>query len=98
MELNLLHLSAAQLQTLLEDRKITSEQLVNLYLNQIDIHSFKGACLHAVISTAPRAQVLCKARELDARRKERGPIGPMHGIPVIIKACSTNSVIREIHR
>ena len=92
MGLDLLRLSAAQLQTMLKDGKVTSEQLVETYLNQIDAHNIEGACLRAVISTAPRAEVLCKARELDTRRKEEGPIGPMHGIPVIIKVCSTTVV------
>ena len=97
MGFDLLRLSAAQLQTLLENGRVTSSELVNLYLKQIDKHNHKNARLHAVISTAPRAQVFRSARELDARRKEGGPIGPMHGIPVIIKACSTDSIVREIH-
>lgn len=53
MGLNLLRLSAAQLQTLLEDGKVTSEQIVDTYLNQIDTHNIEGAGLLAVISTAP---------------------------------------------
>ena len=93
MGIDLLRLPAAQLQILLNDGKVTSEQLVDTYLNQIDAHNIEGACLRAVISTAPRAEVLCKARESDTRRKEGGLLGPMDGIPVIIKACSANTVV-----
>ena len=86
MGLDLLRLSAAQLQTLLKDEQVTSEQLVDAYLDQIDMHNIEGACLRAVIQTAPRAEVLCEARESNMRRKEGGLLGPLDGIPVIIKA------------
>ena len=95
MGLDLLRLSAAQLQNLLKDGKVTSEQLVHTYLNQIDTHNMEGAGLHAVISTAPRAQALCKARESDTRRKEGRLLGPMDGIPIIIKVPCPDSVKYE---
>ena len=92
MGLDHLRLSAAHLQALLKDGKVTSEKLVLTYLNQIETHNIEGACIYAVISTAPRAQAFCKARESDTRRKEGGLLGPMDGIPIIIKVPCPDSV------
>jgi amidase len=63
--------------------KATSESLVSLYLERIDEIDRSGAGLNAVIETNPDA--LAIARELDKERKEKGPRGPLHGIPILIK-------------
>ena len=99
MELDLLRLSAAQLQTLLEDGRLTSERLVSVYLDQIDRHNYKGACLHAVISTISRRKAVEEARKLDRERsrrmREKIPRGPLYGIPIIIKVTCQDSVSRR---
>ena len=88
-ESDLLKISAAQLQTLLEHGELTSERLVGVYLDQIDRHNYKGACLHAVISTIAREKAVKEARKLDKERsrlkRKHIPRGPMYGIPIIIK-------------
>ena len=100
MELDLLRLSAAQLQTLLEDGKLTSERLVGVYLDQIDRHNYKGACLHAVISTISRQKAVKEARKLDRERsrrmRENRPRGPLYGIPIIIKVTCQDGVRNEL--
>ena len=89
MELDLLRVSAVQLEFLLEDGRLTSERLVGEYLDQIDRHNYKGVCLHAVISTMSRHKAVQEARKLDKerlrRKKENIPRGPLYGIPIIIK-------------
>ncbi len=99
-EYELLKVSAAQLQILLEDRRLTSERLVGMYLDQIDRHNYKGARLHAVISTIARQKAVKEARKLDKERlrrmRENIPRGPLHGIPIIIKVPCQDRVKYEL--
>lgn len=48
-------------------------------------HNHEGMKLNAIISTVPRDQALEHARELDRERAHKGPRGPMHGVPIIVK-------------
>ncbi len=73
----------AGLQEMMTSGKETSESLVKLYLERIDKIDRGGPGLNAVIETNPDA--LAVARELDRERKEKGPRGPLHGVPVVIK-------------
>ncbi len=79
--------AASDLQKLLDDGVVTSENLVNIYLAQIQKHNHHGMKLHAVISTAPRDTLMVTARALDQERRAKGKRGPLHGIPVILKVC-----------
>ena len=92
----LLRISADELQILLEAGQLTSEQLVGVYLDQIDRHNYKGARLHAVISTIAREKAVKEARKLDKerfrRKKKNIPRGPMYGIPIIIKVSCPDGV------
>ncbi len=62
---------------------LTSEQLVQLYLNRIKAYEERGPKINALISVNPNA--LAKARELDEERRKTGPRSPLHGIPIILK-------------
>lgn len=73
----------AGLQDMMASGKATSESLVSLYLKRIAQIDRSGPGLNAVIETNPDA--LAIARELDTERKEKGPRGPLHGIPILIK-------------
>lgn len=59
-------------------RAITEE-----YIRRIEAYDRKGPSLHAVILVNPRA--LEEADELDRIFREKGPSGPLHGIPVLLK-------------
>ncbi len=61
----------------------TSQDLVRLYLRRIEEIDRSGPQLHAVIELNPEAFAI--ATELDRERKQKGPRGPLHGIPVLIK-------------
>jgi amidase len=63
--------------------QLTSRQLVQLYLNRIDAYDKKGPNLNSVISVNPNA--LEEADRLDAAFKASGLVGPLHGIPVMLK-------------
>jgi Asp-tRNA(Asn)/Glu-tRNA(Gln) amidotransferase A subunit family amidase len=62
---------------------LSARQLVQIYLDRIDAYDQKGPAINAVISLNPHA--LEEADRLDAAFKDSGPVGPLHGIPIIIK-------------
>ena len=72
------------LQALMQTGELTSRQLVQFYLDRIDAIDRNGPELNSIIETNPQALEIAGA--LDAERQETGPRGPMHGIPVILKA------------
>src|SRR5512135_1172947 len=73
----------AGLQEMMASGRTTAEKLVTLYLARIDAIDQAGPGLNAVIQKNPDA--LAIARGLDRERKDQGPRGPLHGIPVLIK-------------
>jgi len=76
-------MTIAGLQEMMSSRKATSESIVSLYLKRIDKIDRSDPGLNSVIETNPDA--LAIARELDRERKKKGPRGPLHGIPILIK-------------
>jgi hypothetical protein len=83
--LDLLTASAQDLQHMLDEGSMTSRQLVELYLTQIEKHNHFGMRLNAIISTAPRDDLFKRAADLDEERKTKGKRSAMHGIPIIVK-------------
>jgi amidase len=63
--------------------RLTARQLVQLYLNRIAAYDKKGPSLNTMITVNPKA--LEDADRLDAALKTSGFVGPLHGIPVILK-------------
>lgn len=81
---DLSRLSLPQAQNLLQQGKINSEQLTGYYLKRIEQLDDAGPALHAVTDTNPDA--LKQAKTLDAERKAGKIRGPLHGMPVLLKA------------
>ena len=75
--------TAAQLQDWMAGGRYTARQIAEMYLRRIDEIDRNGPALHAVIEINPDALTIADA--LDAERKAKGPRGPLHGIPVLIK-------------
>ena len=75
--------SITQLQAAMAAGQVTSEQLVSRYIARIKAYDQAGPRLNSVIAINPRAA--SDARELDRERRERGPRGPLHGMPVLLK-------------
>ncbi|MCC7033799.1 MAG: amidase [Acidobacteria bacterium] len=74
------------IQALQEDMRAgraTSRDITAAYLARIGAYDKQGPSLNAMIAVNPRA--LDEAEALDRERLERGPRGPLHGIPVVIK-------------
>ncbi|HEV2748959.1 MAG TPA: amidase [Gemmatimonadales bacterium] len=65
--------------------KYTAKALTTAYLQRIEELDRKGGgpALHAVLETNPDA--LGQATALDAERRAKGPRGPLHGVPVLVK-------------
>ena len=72
-----------ELQAAMAAGSVTSKQLVAAYLARIKAYDHDGPSLRAMIAINPRA--LEAADALDKERAARGPRGPLHGIPVVIK-------------
>src|SRR6516164_9068407 len=62
---------------------LSSEKLVELYLARIAAYDRAGPRLNSIIYINPNAQA--EAAALDKERADRGPRGPLHGIPVLLK-------------
>jgi amidase len=75
--------SIADLETAMDKGRLTSEKLTQMYIARIKAYDKQGPAINAVITLNPDA--LKTARALDAERKAKGPRGPLHGIPVILK-------------
>ena len=71
------------LQRRLADGSLTSVALTQTYLERIGRLDGRGPTLRSVIETNPDAVEIAKV--LDKERQERGPRGPLHGIPVLLK-------------
>jgi len=77
--------TASDLQSLLDGGSLTSEDLINAYLAQIERQNHFSMRLNAVISTAPRDVILTAARVLDRERRDSGKRGLLYGIPIVLK-------------
>ena len=76
-------ITAAQLQQAMTAGRYTARQVAELYLRRIEEIDRRGPELRAVIEVNPDALAIADA--LDAERRSKGPRGPLHGIPVLIK-------------
>ena len=75
--------SVAQLQAAMQAQRVRASDLVSAYLRRIQRLDRAGPRLNAVIELNPDAMAIAKA--LDAERQAKGPRGPLHGIPVLLK-------------
>ena len=75
--------TAAQLQEFMSSGRYSARQIAEMYLRRIDEIDRTGPALRSVIEVNPDALTI--ADQLDAERKTRGPRGPLHGVPVLIK-------------
>jgi amidase len=73
----------AALQDGMKSGKFTSRSLLELYLGRIASIDGQGPVLNSVIELNPEAGSI--ADHMDAERESKGPRGPLHGVPVLIK-------------
>ena len=75
--------TVAQLQAEMASGKLTSEQLTQEYISRIVALDQSGPGVNSVIELNPDALVM--ARNADALRKRGIVLGPLHGIPILLK-------------
>lgn len=75
--------SITALQQAMTQGEVTAEGLVEGYQARIQAYDSQGPELNAVRLLNPGA--LQEARDLDRERKQKGPRGPLHGIPILVK-------------
>jgi amidase len=71
------------LQAGMKSGKYTSRSVVEKYLQRIEEIDKHGPSINSVIEINPDALQIADA--LDREGKEKGPRGPLHGIPILIK-------------
>jgi len=76
-------ITIAELQDGMKSGKFTARLIAEKYLRRMDEIDKRGPAINSVIEVNPDAVAI--ADSLDAERKAKGPRGPMHGIPVLIK-------------
>lgn len=82
-EFELQDATIAELQEGMRSGKYTSRKLVELYLQRIDELDQAGPKLNQLLETNPDALKIADA--LDEERRSKGPRGPLHGIPIVVK-------------
>jgi Asp-tRNA(Asn)/Glu-tRNA(Gln) amidotransferase A subunit family amidase len=79
----LLETTIAEVHAAYRARTLTCRRLVELYLDRIEAYDKRGPGLNAIISVNPNA--LEEADRLDQALNSSGLVGPLHGIPIIMK-------------
>ena len=73
----------SELQDAMKSGKLTSRAITEKYLARIDQIDKQGPAINAIIELNPEA--LSIADSLDKERSAKGPRGPLHGVPMLIK-------------
>ncbi|MBT8101406.1 MAG: amidase [Gammaproteobacteria bacterium] len=76
--------SIAELHDQFQRGELSSEELVEWYVDRVAAIDRSGPQLNAIIEINPDA--ISIARALDSEWRTSGPRGPLHGIPVVLKA------------
>lgn len=80
---NVVEATIQQLREALDSGRVSSEELVRLYLERIETYDSAGIRLNAMVVMNPEA--LAEARASDERRARQTPLGPLDGIPYTAK-------------
>src|SRR5207244_11304792 len=70
--------------TALASRQITCRALVEQYIKRIEAYDKSGPALNAIQTLNRRA--VQDADRLDAAFAASGPVGPLHCVPILVKA------------
>jgi len=82
-EFELDEMTIADLQKTMQTGQQSAHSLVEKYLARIQAIDKSGPAINSIIELNPEAIDIAIA--LDKERKEKGPRGPLHGIPILIK-------------
>jgi Asp-tRNA(Asn)/Glu-tRNA(Gln) amidotransferase A subunit family amidase len=73
----------AEIHAAMEAGTLTARELVQAYLDRIEAYDKQGPYINSIITINPQA--LERADELDSAMAASGFVGPLHGIPVMVK-------------
>ncbi|MFN7936102.1 MAG: amidase family protein [Bryobacteraceae bacterium] len=82
-QFDVMEATVASIHAAFQSGKLTARQLTQMYLDRIEAFDRNGPKINSVINVNPRA--LEDAAQLDAAYKKSGPVGPLHGIPIVLK-------------
>ncbi len=77
--------TASDVGAALTEGRINSQEVVQLYYNQIERHNKHGLKLNAVISIPSLKKLLQVATQLDEERANGHVRSALHGIPILLK-------------
>ena len=80
---NILETTIDEVHAAYESGQLTCRHLVRMYLDRIEAYDKKGPAINAIITVNSKA--IEEADRLDAAFKASGFVGPLHGIPIIMK-------------
>jgi amidase len=83
MAFDVIETTIAALQAAMADGRLTAAALAQLYIERIEPIDRTGPTLRSVQEINPDALAIAAA--LDDERRRKGPRGPLHGIPVLLK-------------
>ena len=86
LQVNYLEATSQELGELLSSGKRSSVNLVSSSLKRIAKDKIDGIGIRAIIETEDASHLLEYARRLDDERKHGKVRGPLHGLPIVIKA------------
>src|SRR3984893_10327921 len=72
-----------QIEQAFHDHRLTCHGLVQTYLDRIAAYDKHGAKLNAILTLNDNA--LATADRLDAAFERKGPVGPLHCVPIVLK-------------
>jgi len=79
----LVDVTIAELQARMRAGRLTARELVEQYLERISDIDRHGPKVNSVLEVNPDARAIADA--LDRERRQKGPRGPLHGIPILLK-------------
>jgi len=82
-QFHLLEASISDIHAAFQSKQLTARRLVELYLARIEAYDKNGPGINSIITLNPKA--VEEADRLDRAFASSGPVGPLHGIPVLLK-------------
>jgi amidase len=73
----------ASIQQALQRNATTCRQIVQAYLDRIAAYDHSGPAFNSILTLNKKA--LAEADRLDAERMTGAPVGPLHGVPLVLK-------------
>jgi amidase len=80
---DLVEATIAQLQAAMAAGRLSARELAGAYIQRIEQIDQHGPRLNSILEVNPDALDIAEA--LDRERRQHGPRGPLHGIPILVK-------------